>query len=97
MVRLIGFSQNLNILTSGVSIPEMVRLIVNVCLPFHTDISVSIPEMVRLIVGVCIKNPGRNVSFNSKDGAIDSQPAGLFLSFCHVSIPKMVRLIVKMQ
>ena len=27
MVRLIGFSQNLNILTSGVSIPEMVRLI----------------------------------------------------------------------
>ena len=60
-----------------------------------TNIRVSIPEMVRLIaktaMGLICE---AMISFNSRDGAIDSEPTTLVRGYIKgVSIPEMVRLI----
>jgi len=75
----------------------MVRLIVEASGASQQDIIVSIPEMVRLIVGHATEICKLQSSFNSRDGAIDSQvmlitKQGKFF----VSIPEMVRLIGRM-
>ena len=72
MVRLIDARNRAKARRSVVSIPEMVRLIDRHRPPVITFAVVSIPEMVRLIGATsCVPQPSK-VSFNSRDGAIDS-------------------------